>query len=164
MTWITPFDVSMSVFTTRALSTRTPALTLELGAAHAVDEDNVRAGVAAVWGVLAHIGMVEPDEGGSPPRALPPGFLGRVLRYGHRPLPGRTGIVRFRVGPGEAVEKGTTLALVQDVFGRTLETLRAQGDALVLGHADSSLAMPGVPLVALALPPREAREGRSKGA
>ena len=42
------------------------------------------------------------------------------------------------------------LAVINDVFGRRLEMIRADSEALVLGHADSSLAMPGVSLFAMA--------------
>lgn len=69
-------------------------------------------------------------------------YRGRILRYGHRPLPFPSDIVRFGVGPGEVVTNGSRLASLEDVF----EGLRATGDAVVLGHADSSLAVPAVPL------------------
>lgn len=133
------------------LESGVPALTLELGAAQMVDEGDVRAGVAAIWRVMASLGLVEAGTEDAAPLPLPEGYRGRVLRYGHEPYPSRAGIVRFAVRPGEAVRSGSALAHIHDVFGRRLETLRTAGDALVLGHADSSLAVPGVPLVALAM-------------
>lgn len=126
-----------------------PALTLELGAAHSVEEESVRTGIEAVWRALGSLGLVE-CEPGPPPLALPRGYAGRVLRYGHKPCPTSAGIVRFRVGPGERIEAGAELASVHDVFGRRVELLRAERDALVLACADSALALPGSPVVALA--------------
>ncbi|HKJ24348.1 MAG TPA: succinylglutamate desuccinylase/aspartoacylase family protein [Myxococcota bacterium] len=127
------------------------ALTLELGGAHVVDEGHVASGLAAVWRVLADLGVVEPDADAPPAPALPGRYRGRMLRYGHRPYPSHAGIVRFRVGPGDFVRPGTPIAAVQDLFGRNVELLRAESEAIVLGHADSSIAVPGVPLVAMAL-------------
>lgn len=128
-----------------------PALTLELGAAHVVDEPNVAAGVEAVWNLLVHLAMVDPAEATEHLDLGPAEFRGRVLRYSHRPFPSRAGIVRFSVAPGDTVKEGSAIATLYDVFGRKLEVLRAGGDAVVLGHADSSLAVPGVPLVAMAM-------------
>jgi len=141
-----------------------PALTLELGAAQSVEEESVGAGVDAIWRVLAGLGLGEPDPAAPSARPLPAGYRGRILRYGHRPCPSTAGIVRFRVEPGDTVAHATPLASVHDVFGRRVELLRAVGEALVLGRADSSLAVPGVPLVALAMrpsPPGAPNEGRS---
>jgi len=133
-----------------------PALTLELGAAQSVEEASVRSGVDAVWRVLAGLGMVAADEGAPAVHPLPPGYGGRVLRYCHRPVPSTAGIVRVRGEPGQTVERATPLVSVHDVFGRRVELLRAAGEALVLGRADSSLAVPGVPIVALAMRPSTA--------
>lgn len=134
------------------LESGVPALTLELGAAHVVDEANVAVGLSAVWRVLDHLGLVEPEAESEAPSSPPPaGYAGKVLRYSHEPFPSRSGLVRFRVAPGDTVEAGSPLATLHDVFGRRIELLCAAGAALVLGHADSSLAVPGVPLVALAM-------------
>ncbi len=130
-----------------------PALTLELGAAHSVEEASVRCGVEGVWRILAALGMVEPDADAPMPSELPPPYRGRVLRYAHRPCPSTAGIVRFRVAPGQCVTASKPIATVHDVFGRRIELLRARGEALVLGCADSALAVPGTPVVALATPP-----------
>ncbi|MGH0030878.1 MAG: succinylglutamate desuccinylase/aspartoacylase family protein [Myxococcota bacterium] len=130
-----------------------PALTFELGAAQAVDEANVQAGVRAVWRTMRHLGLVDgapPQDANDGGAAAPPGYRGRVLRYSHRPFPSCSAIVRFEVAPGQVVRAGAPLATLVDVFGRRVERLHAEGDALVLGHADTSLAVPGAPVVALA--------------
>lgn len=132
-----------------------PAVTLELGAAGIVVERNVRIGVAAVWRALAELGLVEPDDEalGASGDAIPSDYHGRLLQYSHHPLPRRSGIARFHVEPGRVVRAGMRLATISDVFGRRLERVEAETDALVLGHADSSLSMPGVALFAMARVP-----------
>lgn len=127
------------------------ALTLELGAAGTVEESSVHAAVENVWSVLASLGMVDdqPNLDESDTRHVRPN---RPLLYEHRPCPSTAGIVRFRVRPGDHVKMGAPLASVHDVFGRRVELLRANSDALVLGCSDSSLAVPGLPILALATP------------
>lgn len=73
------------------------------------------------------------------------------LRYSERPLCSASGILRFLVSPGEVVNEGQRLAVVDDIFGRRRETIRATDAALVLGVADSSVAYPGASVVALGL-------------
>ena len=126
-----------------------PALTLELGAAGTVEETSVQSAADTVWSILAGLDMVSPTEtrfGAAAKRDR----LDRPLRYEHRPCPSTAGIVRFRVLPGAEVMKGTPLASIHNVFGRRVELLRAESDVLVLGFSDSALAMPGLPIVALA--------------
>lgn len=122
-----------------------PALTFELGESQVVNEANVAKGVAAIWGILAELGMVEADAN------LEPNGVADLLRYSSNPLCSTCGILRFLCEPGQKVQKGQPLARVYDAFGRILETLRAEGDALVLGVADSSATFPGAHAVALGL-------------
>ena len=125
------------------------ALTLELGAAGTVEEPGVQGAADRVWALLARLGMVDDGTeadgraGEGPPPS--PGY-----QYDDRPWPSKAGIVRFRVQPGAHVTRGTPLASIHDVFGRRIELLRAASDALVLGYSDSALAVPGLPVVALA--------------
>jgi uncharacterized protein len=124
-----------------------PALTLELGEAHVVNEDLVRIGVEAVLSVLAALEMIDPAS--VERHYVAPGpFAGQLLQYSHQPLCSTSGIVRFVVRPGETVEPGQPVARIYNVFGKLQETLRAEKTGVVLGHADSSVAVPGVPLVA----------------
>jgi predicted deacylase len=124
-----------------------PALTFELGESQVVNEANVAMGVAAVWEILAGQGMVEADAN------LAPNGEAALLRYSSHPLCSTCGILRFLCEPGQKVRKGQVIARVHDAFGRILETLRVEADALVLGVADSSATFPGAPAVALGLYP-----------
>lgn len=127
-----------------------PALTLELGGAYIVSEKYVAYGVAAVWALLTGMGMVEPLEEAPGDPGMKE-WAGRVLHYTDRPAASTSGVVRFRVNAGQRVRAGQPVAQISNVFGKRQETLRAPGDALVLGHADSAVAFPGSPLVAYGL-------------
>lgn len=122
-----------------------PAATIELGESRVVNETNVALGVEAIWTMLAELEMVEP--GPAPEVPSPP----LRLSYSNRPLCSSSGILRFHCEPGQKISAGKRLARVQDAFGRLVETLRAEQDALVLGVADSSAAFPGAPAFALGL-------------
>lgn len=123
-----------------------PSLTLELGEAYVVNEQNVREGMKAVWNILVHLGMVSPI-----PQILdyklPEALKGKILHYSHQPLSSTSGIIRFMVKSGELVKKDQPIARIYNVFGKLRETLLAQRDGIVLGHSDSSVAIPGDPIV-----------------
>ena len=127
-----------------------PALTLEMGEAYVVNEDHVATGVRAILNLLADRKMIDPPD---PPFSfpLPEPFHNKLLRYSHQPVTTSSGIIRFRVRPGQIVRPGQPVARIYNAFGKLQETLRAEAEALVLGHSDSSVAFPGKPVVAFGL-------------
>lgn len=128
-----------------------PSVTLELGGANIVDEQHVNDGVNAIFRIMSSLSMVKKNDSDYPVSfSIPPLFRGKILRYSHQPTASTSGIVRFLVRPGAVVKHGDPIARIYDVFGKFEETLRAKGDALVLGCADSSAAFPGMELVAFA--------------
>lgn len=127
-----------------------PAFTLELGEAKVVNEMNVADGLRAVWSILAKLDMVAPrDE--TLNRPAPEKLRGRVLNYSHEPVSSSSGIVRFLAQPGQTVRKGQSIARVYNVFGKLVETIHAGADAVVLGFSDTSVAMPGLPVMAFGI-------------
>ena len=127
-----------------------PALTLEVGGAYLVKEEHVAEGVKSVFNLLSYLGLVSPvKEKFAYP--LPESLKGKVLRYSHRPLCSKSGIIRFMIKPGQIVKPGQPIARVYNVFGKLVETLTAVSEALVLGHSDSAVALPGRPVVAFGL-------------
>jgi predicted deacylase len=126
-----------------------PSLTLELGASHVIDEGNIEYGVRSIWNILTHLGMVEPRE---EPFQYPldEALRGRILRYSYKPRSSSTGIVRFLSKPGDSVKKGQVTARVYNAFGKVLESVTALSDSIVLGHSDSSVALPGMAVMAFA--------------
>lgn len=134
-----------------------PALTLELGASYVVDEHHTRMGCAAIWKMLSHLGMVEstaePTEFG-----MPDAYRGHLLRYSDTPIASTSGIIRFLVEPGKSVRAGQPVARTYNAFGKVQETLCAEFDSIVLGHADSSVVFPGMRFMAFGSVAEEAAE------
>jgi predicted deacylase len=132
------------------LNQGTPALTLELSESYVVNERQVEVGVRAVWRIMRRLSMVEDDpelEGGE--IRVPPEVIGPVLHYVDEPRVSTSGVIRFRARAGQIVERGEELATVHNAFGRRLERVQASCAGLVLGISDSSVAYPGVPVIAL---------------
>ena len=142
-----------------------PALTFELGKPNIVSESNVTYGVEAIWNILADMGMIAARD--TPFRyPLPEGYAhNKALRYADKPYGTTSGIIRFLAAPGDVVKTGQPLAKVVNAFGRRQETLTALKDGIVLGHSDSSVAFPGVPVMAFGVaekqesPPAVAKPG-----
>jgi predicted deacylase len=132
------------------LTSGIPALTLELGEAFVVNERNVEYGVKTIFNLLDHLKMIDTGE----PHfrlEIPYECQGKYLSYTHRPVVSKTGIIRFLCRPGQIVHQGQPVARIYNAFGKLNETLRAPGRAIVLGSSDSSVAMPGVPVIAFGL-------------
>ena len=128
-----------------------PALTLELGEPYVINEKNVKFGIGAIWNILADLEMIKPpDAHFSYP--VPPAYrAGRLLRYSDKPYSSKSGIVRFLAKPGDEVKKGQPLAKIVNAFGKHQETVKAVNDAIVLGHSDSSVVFPGMPIMAFGM-------------
>ena len=128
-----------------------PALTLELSGANVVDEKNVTYGIGVISNLLSELKMIESQ---TPPFDYPmPAAYSRskLLRYSDKPFSSKSGIVRFLAGPGDEVKTGQPLARIVNAFGKHLGTIVALENALVLGHADSSVVFPGMPIMAFGL-------------
>ncbi len=139
-----------------------PALTFELGKPNIVSESNVTYGVEAIWNILADLGMIEPRD--TPFRyPLPTEYgHGKPLKYLEKPYGSRTGIIRFLAKPGNVVKAGQALAKIVNAFGRPQETMTAINDGIVLGHSDSSVAFPGVPIMAFGIPESDTDTSKKK--
>ncbi len=124
-----------------------PALTVELGESYVVNEDNVRYGLKSIINILACLGMVpKTEEAFEFP--LPEAARGRMLNFSPGPVSSASGITRFLASPGDLVKKGQPVAKIYNTFGKLQATIPCVNDGIVLGHADSSVAFPGAPLMA----------------
>ena len=142
--------VSQKTLTGSLLLRDVPALTFELGEAYVVNEINVECGVRAIWNLLSELGMAAPQQ--KPFEfELPRECRRRFLRYSDGALSSSSGIIRFLVKPGDLIAAGQPVAKIYNAFGKLLETVVSAQRAVVLGHSDSSVAFPGVPVVALGL-------------
>ncbi len=127
-----------------------PALTLELGESHVVNEQNVNCGVRSITNILAHLGMLE-DSGDRFTFDMPEAVRDRILTLSNEPVSSTSGIIRFVARPKDLVTKGQVLANICNTFGKLQDTILALGDGIVLGHSDSSVAFPGAPIMAFGM-------------
>lgn len=127
-----------------------PALTLEMGESYVVNESNIRIGLNCVWNLLAALGMTEPQPDGPYRYSLAESDGGRVYEYSDQPVCSTSGIIRFMTKPDAVVERGQIVARVYNAFGKPQETLHARSRGIVLGHADSPVVFPGMPVIAFA--------------
>lgn len=128
-----------------------PALTLELGEAFVVNEKNVEFGVRAIFNLMKYHEMIGSCGDFDFKLEIPYECQDKYLSYTHKPVVSKSGIIRFLCRPGQIVQPAQPVARVYNAFGKLIETLRSPGKALVLGSADSSVALPGAPVIAFGL-------------
>ncbi|MBF0278789.1 MAG: succinylglutamate desuccinylase/aspartoacylase family protein [SAR324 cluster bacterium] len=141
-------DEIHSSLTYNLLLQNIPAVTFELGEPYVVNEKIIEFGVKSIWNILSNLKMVaNSEEIFSYP--LPQAYgNGTILKYSDKPCSTKSGIIRFLVKPGDVVEPGQAVAKVFNAFGKLQETIRAAQTAIVLGHSDSSVVFPGIPVMA----------------
>lgn len=123
-----------------------PAITLEVGESHIVNEQDVKMGVSAVLKVLQSLGMINYQADIPPSYQFTPD---KMLHYSNKPLCSTSGIIRFMVAAGQQVKIGKPIAKIYNVFGRPLETIKTTREGIVLGLSDSSVAFPGMPIASM---------------
>ena len=128
-----------------------PALTIELGESYVVNEINVEYGVKSISNILSFLEMIEPVRESFRHR-FGEVFQGQILKFSHHPVSSTSGIIRFLVKPGDTVQRGRPVARIYNSFGKLQETITAHSEGIVLGHSDSSVAFPGAPVMAFAVP------------
>ena len=112
-----------------AAERETPMLLLEAGEALRFDRFSIETGVAGVLRVLAHIGMIEGDDG-LEQVTVPL----RASRSSWVRAP-RGGVSRRARKSGDIVREGDVLASVAGLFGEGAEDLLAAFDGVIIGHA-----------------------------
>lgn len=125
-----------------------PALTLELGEPYVINEVNVSAGVEAIWRVITSLHMCETSAAQLAETSLQVNGVAEVFHYFDQPYSTASGIIRFLAQPGETVKVGQSFAKISNAFGKHQETLRALRNGIILGHTDSSVVFPGMPIMA----------------
>lgn len=123
-----------------------PALTIEVGESYVVNEVNVEFGVKSILNVLRSLDMI-PAVDDSFRHSFAIKYEGKILTFSHKPVSSSSGIIRFLVKPGEIVKTRQPVAKIYNAFGKLQETIQAQQEGIVLGHADSSVAFPGAPVL-----------------
>jgi len=115
-----------------------PCITPESGTPYPVREEDVRFHYDGIMNVMKHLGML---EGRPEIREL------KVNPQRERLFAERGGIWRQRVMAGEIVEKGAVLGEVVNLFGETLQTLRAPFDGFANNSRTSYVANSGDTLI-----------------
>ena len=141
-------DLERKTLSGSMLSSQIPAMTFEVGGSYLIHEDNIAKGVNAILNMLSALEMVNPISNQTGETSTRNDFSTVLLPYVNRPFCTTSGILRFLVKPGQRVKIKERVAIVYNVFGKKLETLRAQVDGIVLGHTDYALALPGMEVVA----------------
>jgi len=122
---------------------RLPAFTVELGPHTVVDERNVRAAVIGLRNLLRWAGMLSGDPEGMPP--LPRPKTQRRLRREDGPYPPASGILDYRVQPGDTLLPGGVIADLRDIWGRPIGdgVVKVETESWIIGIEDGLLAYPG---------------------
>lgn len=122
-----------------------PAFTVELGGPLVVKEKFVEIGLNVIKNILGSLDMLSPKEPSWVyPHKLP--LTGIYETDWRRYAADYSGIVEYKVQPGEIVKKGEILARVKNLFDKTIQRIIAQEDAVVISYADQSVCFPGTEL------------------
>ncbi len=140
-------DIPNSLSTT-LYKNKIPAITLELGQSHIVNEKNVEIGLNSLINILSFFNMLNSDH---IPLSYIKGkkFRKKILHYTDEPRSTKTGIIRFKVEEGDLVKKNQIIAEIFDVFGTKIETIKAKEKGIILGNNDNSVSMPGTSIIAM---------------
>lgn len=127
-----------------------PAFTTELGGHSVVTEATREAGVAAAYGVMDELGMIE----GWPDGVAEPGSFDAPVEFPVRRFRGpRTetaGLVRHRVEAGDVVEAGEVVADIVSATGEPLDTVESEHDGYVIGRKEGLAAYEGDAVLSMA--------------
>jgi predicted deacylase len=140
-----PTDPAASVYLSNTAVTRgTPALTTETGGLAVVDEESIALVERGVAGVMRYLGMR--DDG--PPPIAAPVWLHRseVLRAG------ATGLFFPAVARAQTVAAGTLIGHISDVYGATVEEIRAPFAGEILYVIGTPPISKGEPVAMIASP------------
>jgi uncharacterized protein len=133
-------------FTGRLITEGIPAVTIELGGPLYINDEFRSQGLTAVWNVLSSLSMVKGQErefdNSEPKNAY---YIEQRIRTES------TGIISYRVKPGKHVREGEILGKVRNVFGETIEIIRASSKGVVFSHEDQSIAFPGQTMFTIAV-------------
>ena len=128
-------------------------LLLEAGEALRFDRLSVETGVAGVTRVLAHLGMIEADDG-----LTEVGIPARANRSVWVRAP-RGGTAHFARSSGDPVRAGDVLGCVTGLFGEEPQDMVSPIDGIIIGHATLPVVHQGDALFHIAEIPHPERVG-----
>ena len=106
-------------------------------------DKTVDACVIGLRNLMRWAGMLDGDSEPMPEMPRPPDK--RTRRREDGPYPTTTGILDFRVKPGDYLTEGGIVAVTSDIWGRpvTSGSIRVPPDTWIIGLEDGVLAYPG---------------------
>ncbi|MBP1988287.1 succinylglutamate desuccinylase/aspartoacylase family protein [Halolamina salifodinae] len=127
-----------------------PAFTTELGGHSVVTEGAREAGVAAAYGVMDELGMLDdwPEEVEEPGSYDAP--VDFPVRRFRGPRTETAGLVRHRFEAGDMVEEGEVVADVVSAAGEQIDTVEAEHDGYVIGRKEGLAAYEGDAVLSMA--------------
>ncbi len=128
-----------------------PAVTLELGSPNVVGDADRAAGVAAVCGVAAELGVVDNVPDGVDPDAGPSSPVEFPVRRAFAPRAPGAGVVRHRVAAGERVQQGDVVADVVAPHGEHRHAVECEREGYVLGRQSGVAVYENDPVTTLAV-------------
>lgn len=128
-----------------ALKNGVDMLLMETGEALRFDRLSIETGVAGVNRVLAHIGMINADDG-----LTTVGIPARANRSVWVRAP-REGVTHRIRKSGNAVRKGDLLACVTGLMGEESQEMRSPVDGIIIGHATLPMVHQGDALFHIAV-------------
>lgn len=122
-----------------------PAFTIELGGPLLVKERFVEIGLNVLKNLLASLSMIDPNL----PKYVYPHKIpldGIYETVWHLYSTDHSGIVEYKVQPGEIVKPDQPLARIKNLFDKTIQVIKATEAAVVISYADQSVCFPGTEL------------------
>jgi uncharacterized protein len=121
-----------------------PAFGVEIGEGGRIDQSEVERGLRGLYNVLRTIGML--------PGKTESFGLQRVIKTMHVIRAARGGLLHLAVGLNDDVKAGQTVATVSDLFGETVEEIRAPIAGPVVRIATLPIVSSGERVVQLGVP------------
>ncbi len=128
---------------------RIPSFTAELGGPLLVREKFVEIGLNVVKNCLQFLGMIEP-------KAQPLIYTHKIPLKGiwetvwHQYSASYSGIVEYKVQPGDMVKPGQVMARIKNLFDKTVQIIKANEESVVISYPDQSVCFPGTELFMVA--------------
>jgi uncharacterized protein len=116
------------------------AMTLELGGPLFVNRKFEAIGLDAICNLLSKLEMIKPEIKTYEFFNL---MENKIYKFTDKITTSYSGIMKFKVRPGEKILKGQILGSVRDVFGKKIETIIAKKDGILFSHDDQAITFPG---------------------
>lgn len=126
-----------------------PAVTLELGGPLFVNRKFEFIGVDALWNLLSSLEMVRQEFHEYEYYKI---LEGKMFKFTEKITTSSSGIIKYKVRPGDKILKGQILGSVRDVFGKKIETIFAKRDGILFSHDDQAITFPGQGLFTIVSP------------